>query len=281
MSGPDSLARRTDGGEEHEEADDHGGGWLSRLFPGRDERIRSLRRQLREAEREKDELADEVEQLEGRTEELDREKAELDAENEAYRRRQFAFEALLTSVGRSFDRANDALGGSGVVVGDLDVTLRADVSGGGEQDSLDLRLVDPDEEIDADRLSTVSFSVGRRGRFRHYGRAGTRTRTGGRDFVTTGALGAPGETEATDEAAEADREDGEETEASGPPVEVPNVTDLPVAEAEEALRDEGFDVHTEDESEGAGTVVEQWPRAFAVVPKGSTVVILADGEEES
>ena len=283
MSGQDSSARRTrgrtDGGEREGDADSSGG-WLSRLFPGRDERIRSLRRQLREAERETDELNDEVERLEQRIEELETENRELGSETEAYRQRQFAFDALLTSVGRSFQRANEDLGGSNVVVGDLDVTLRADVSGGGTQDSLDLRLVDPDEGIDPDRLSTVSFSVGRRGRFRHYGRSDARPSSGeagGGGFMMASPAEPPGEGATPEE--EGDVE-GEGTRPSGPPVEVPNVTGLSVEAAETELRAEGFDVHTEDESESADIVVEQWPRAFAVAPNGSTVVILVEEEEE-
>jgi beta-lactam-binding protein with PASTA domain len=72
--------------------------------------------------------------------------------------------------------------------------------------------------------------------------------------------------------------DGEETRPSGPPTEVPNVTGLPVAKAEEELRDEGFGVHRDGADDG--TVVEQWPRGFGVAPKGSSVVIIVDEEAE-
>ncbi|WP_142857477.1 PASTA domain-containing protein [Salinigranum halophilum] len=279
MSGRDTLAcpveRRTDGGtgegvddgsDENDDdgRDDGGGGWFSRLFPGRDERIRSLRRQLRQAEGETEDLQAEVERLQDRVEELETTERALSSENEAYRERQFAFDALLASVGRSFRRANADLEGQDVAVGDLDVTLRADVSGGGTTDSLSLRLVDPDEEVDPDRLSTVSFSVGRRGRFRHYGGAGALTRGAGGGFMTT-------DPSSTDEA----------PVPSGPPVEVPTVLGLSAEEAVAELRAAGFDVHTEDESAGDGTVVEQWPRAFAVAPKGSSVVVIVDDEEAS
>jgi hypothetical protein len=275
MSGRDTPARpaerRTDGGDgegvddgRDENADDGGGGWFSRLFPGRDERVRSLRRQLGRAEREKKDLEADVERLRGRVDELEETERELSSENEAYRERQFAFDALLASVGRSFRQANEDLQGQDVAVGDLDVTLRADVSGGGTTGGLSLRLVDPDEEVDPDRLSTVSFSVGRRGRFRHYGGPGALTRGTGGDLMAT-------DLPSTDEA----------PEPSGPPVEVPNVLGLSPEDAEAELRAAGFDVHTEDESAGDGTVVEQWPRAFAVAPKGSSVVVIVDDEEGS
>ncbi|WP_136600688.1 PASTA domain-containing protein [Salinigranum halophilum] len=275
MSGRDTLThpaeRRTDGGNDEGvdddsdgSVDDGGGGWFSRLFPSRDERVRSLRRQLRQAEHETEELQAEVERLQDRVEELETTERALSSENEAYRERQFAFDALLASVGRSFRQANADLEGQDVSVGDLDVTLRADVSGGGTTDGLSLRLVDPDEEVDPDRLSTVSFSVGRRGRFRHYGGAGALTRGAGGGFMTT-------DPSSTDEA----------PVPSGPPVEVPNVLGLSAEDAEAELRAEGFDVYTEDESTGDGTVVEQWPRAFAVAPKGSSVVVIVDDEEAS
>jgi hypothetical protein len=271
MSSHDSLGHRTgprtDGGEDDESADDRGGGgWFSRLFPGRDERIQSLRRQLQQAERDKSELEDEVDRLQRRVDELEATGRELSSENEAFKRRQFAFDALLASVGRSFQQANDDLAGSNVVVGDLDVTLRADVSGGGTQDGLDLRLVDPDEEIDADRLSTVSFSVGRRGRLRHRGRPDSLTPGGGMLQAGTPPTEAPEGTTGTEEP------------PSGPPVEVPNVLGLSADEAKTELREEGFGVHSDGDDDG--TVVEQWPRAFAVAPKGSSVVIIVDGEAE-
>ncbi len=263
--------QRTDGGDgervddgRDENADDGGGGWFSRLFPDRDERVRSLRRQLRRAEREKEDLETDVERLRGQVDELEATERKLSSENEAYRERQFAFDALLASVGRSFRQANADLEGQDVAVGDLDVTLRADVSSGGTTDGLSLRLVDPDEEVDPDRLSTVSFSVGRRGQFRHYGGSGALTRGTGGGFRATDPSSA-------DEA----------PEPGGPPVEVPNVLGLSPEDAEAELRAEGFDVHTEDESAGDGTVVEQWPRAFAVAPKRSSVVVIVDDEEGS
>jgi hypothetical protein len=275
MSGHDTLSRpverRTDGGDDESvdddsdgSVDDGGGGWFSRLFPGRDERIRSLRRQLRQAERETEDLEADVARLRDRVDELETTERKLRSENEAYQKRQFAFDALLASVGRSFSRANADLEGQDVAVGDLDVTLRADVSGGGTADGLSLRLVDPDEEVDSDRLSTVSFSVGRRGRFRHYGGSSALTRGAGGGLMTA-------DPSSTDEA----------PVPSGPPVEVPNVLGLSAEDAEAELRAAGFDVHTEDESAGDGTVVEQWPRAFAVAPKGSSVVVIVDDEEAS
>ncbi|WP_380680086.1 PASTA domain-containing protein [Salinigranum sp. GCM10025319] len=269
------TAVRLDGGEDEEEFDTRRGGFLARLFPGRDERIRALRRQLQQAEREKDELTEQVETLQSRIDELERETEELQSTNAGYEQRQFTVEALLESVGRSVEQANSALRTEHVAVGDLDVTIRADVSGGGQRDSLALRLVDPDEEIDADRLSSLSFTVGGRGRFRHYGQPGAEGAGGIEPFMTH----TPFVEDETDAEGEPRVTGG--SPPSGPPVEMPNVNGLPVADAEGELREVGFEVHREyrPDEKPAGAVVEQWPRAFAVAPRGSSVVLFVGGTE--
>ncbi|AUV83402.1 hypothetical protein C2R22_18585 [Salinigranum rubrum] len=266
--------RRTDGGDDA--TDERRGGWFSRLFPGRDERIRSLRRQLRQAERDEAALNEEVERLRGRVTELEEEKEELASVKGAYEQREFALDALLESVGESFRDANRELAKRNVAVGDLDVTLRADVSGGGSRDSLSLRLVDPEEGIDADRLSTLSFTVGGRGRLRRFGQAGT-------ERGDTGAEGgsAAGGSEGWTGGFGVTAPDETASEPTGPPAEVPDVTGLPVGRAETELRAEGFGTHREyrPDATPVGTVVEQWPRAFAVAPQGSNVVVFVGGEE--
>lgn len=274
---------RPDGGEDEEAPDDGAaeddldarrGGILARLFPGRDNRIRALRRQLQQAEHEKDELAERIETLQNRIDEVERENEELQSANAGYEQRQFTVEALLESVGRSVERANSALRTDNVAVGDLDVTIRADVSGGGQRDSLALRLVDPDEEVDADRLSTLSFTVGGRGRFRHYGHSGAGVAGGVEPFMT--------HTPFVEDEVDAEGELGAagESTPSGPPVEVPNVNGLPVDDAADELREVGFEIHREyrPTATPTDTVVEQWPRAFAVAPRGSTVVLFVGGE---
>lgn len=269
---------RTDGGAEddHDSDDESRGGWLSWLWTSRDERIRSLRRERDRAERKVETLTGDVEDLRGQVATLKEEKKELEAVKRAYEQRAFTVPALLESVGTSFREANRELARQNVAVGDLDVVLRADVSGGSKEDSLTLRLVDPDEGIDADRLSTFSFSVGGRGRFRQYRHAGTGRADDRGTFVTAGA--------ASDEEAE-DKAPQKEVEARGeevPPVEVPDVTGLSVEDAEEELDDEGFGVRRtyQPEATPAGQVVEQWPRGTAVVPSGSTVVLFVAGTEK-
>lgn len=288
------TARRTDGGDEdgsEEEADatnERRGGWFSRLFPGRDERIRSLKRQLRRAEREGAALNEEAGTLRGRIAELESEKAALESVKGAYEQREFTLDALLESVGESFREANRELAKRNVAVGDLDVTLRADVSGGGSRDSLSLRLVDPEEKIDADRLSTLSFTVGSRGRLRRFGQAGTGRGDTDTDTESGSAAGGGGGwtggfgVTAPDEAETgADVPDETASEPTSPPAEVPDVTGLPVGKAETELRAEGFGTHHEyrPDATPVGTVVEQWPRAFAVAPQGSNVVVFVGGEE--
>jgi TolA-binding protein len=231
---------------------------------------------LKEAKQENQRLDQQLQQLQERVEELERENEALEETKEGYEQRQFAMDALLKSVGRSFDQASDELADYGVTVGDLDVTLHADVSGGDHRDTLDLRLVDPDEEIDPERLSTISFSVGRRGRLRHHGHAGAQATRGGTDGPLTS--GTP-----TTEEAESD-EETIDTEAETPtdgPAEVPNVSGLEAEEATQELTEAGFEAHTEyrpDETP-VGRVVEQWPRAFSVAPRGSSVVLFVGGEE--
>ena len=251
------------------------GGFFSRLFPGRDPMVRSLRRQLRQRDEERQDLREQIQGLQSRIDELEREKAALEETKASYEQRQFGMNALLRSVGRSFDQASDDLADLGVTVGDLDITLHADVSGGGQQETLDLRLVDPDEEIDPDRLSTISFSVGRRGRLRHYGHPGAQPSGGG----SVGPLGAVPGTDEPDSGDDVADTDG--TTSRAPPVEVPNVNGLSAEAATEELTDAGFEVHTEYRSDEtpADRVVEQWPRAFAVAPRGSSVVLFVGGEQ--
>jgi FtsZ-binding cell division protein ZapB len=276
-----SRTYRFDGGsngpDDADDFEDEGSGrrgfWF-RIFPGRDPKVRSLTRQLRQADAERAELQERIDELQHRIDELKRENEDLESTKEGYEQRQFRMDALLRSVGRSFEQASDDLAEFGVTVGDLDVTLHADVSGGGQRDTLDLRLVEPDEEIDPERLSTISFSVGRRGRLRHYGHPGTQR------SAVEGPLGAgpAGEDSERDDVTDTD---AGETPSRAPPVEVPNVNGLPAEEATQELTDAGFEVHTEYRSDETpvGKVGEQWPRAFAVAPRESSVVLFVGGEQ--
>ena len=67
------------------------------------------------------------------------------------------------------------------------------------------------------------------------------------------------------------------------PEEVPDVVDLQQEEAEQILRDAGFDVEVVEESdttEPAGTVVRQSPEAGDVADEGDTVIIWVSTYEE-
>ena len=286
-AGPTHPSVRPDGGR-NDDTDEFGddvdagvgesrGGFWSRLFPGRDPMVRSLKQRLQEANRAREELSQRIKELQSRIDELAQETAALEETKTSYEQRQFAMNALLRSVGRSFDQASDDLADVGVTVGDLDVTLHADVSGGAQKDTLDLRLVGPDEEIDTDRLSTISFSVGRRGRLRYHGHPGTQHGGDG-----AGLLGAGSGTDEPDGDDSADA-DADEAPPRTPPVEVPNVNGLSAEEATQELTDAGFEVHTEHRPDETpiGTVVEQWPRAFAVAPQGSSVVLFVGGEQRA
>ena len=260
------------------------GGVLSRIFPGRDPMVKSLKQQLRQEKTKTQQLNTQLQELESRVKEIERENEALEETKASYEQRQFRLDALLGSVGRSFDQASDELAGYGVSVGDLDITLHADVSGGGQKDTLDLRLVKPDEEIDADRLSTISFSVGSRGRLRHYGHAGAQQTggVGGRQHVPAGDE-EPTDTrdDTSGDVADASDTDTDDTAPTAPPAEVPNLNGMPAEEAMQRLAEKGFEGHVEyrPDEKPVGMVVEQWPRAFAVAPRDASIVLFVGGAE--
>jgi hypothetical protein len=235
-----------------------GSGILSRLFPRLDVRISALERKLATAREERDEL------------------------KRALGERDLQLEPLLERFGESLAGANADLRTSGVAVGDLDVSLRVDVTGSGDG-GVSLRLVDPtEEEVDPDRLSTLSFTVGRRGRLRQYGSQRRRTDRREQGGPALRTQTSPTEADATEPVDSTDAPVEESPERPAVPAEVPNVEGLAVGDAEAELRAEGFRPHVQRRKEArpVDTVVEQWPRPLAVTTRGATVVVFVGGEGE-
>jgi hypothetical protein len=265
---PSGRDVRSDGGNDEREDDDHvrepGSGILSRVFPRLDVRISALERELARTSEQRGELETRLEGLEA-----------------ALGERDVGVETLLERFGQSLARANADLRGSGVAVGDLDVSLRVDVTGSRDDGGVALRLVDPAEEVDPGRLSTISFTVGRRGQLRHYGPRGAAVAGTGKpgvsrgDRVSTPTVGA---------SEGIDRVEAEEpTERPATPVEVPNVEGLSVGDAKAELEGEGFEplVKHRPMATPVGTVVEQWPGPLAVTTLGATVVLFVGGDDGS
>jgi hypothetical protein len=253
---PDApLANRpvTDGGENDSDDDrtneggSEGGFWP---WSGR-RRIRRLRRELDAVRSERDDLQSDVERLQSRIVEMETELEELRGTVETVERRTFPVQEFIRQVGESVWIADDELTNTDFGVGDAEVTLRARFAGA--EHGLSVQLPDPEEAVDPETLSSVTFRVGR----------GV-SRRGGAAGLMAASPGAEGGIEAGDGL-----------------VEVPDVRELSVEGATEELSEAGFEVSV-DYRPGAtpeGTVIEQDPEPYVLGPAEATVYVVVAGEE--
>ena len=258
VDSPEADGHYPDGGEEpsdRERTEDHerrleaepeseGGFWP---WSGR-RRIRRLRGELADVRAERDELESDVGDLQNRLVELETELEELRGTVETVERKTFPVSEFLRSVGESTRRADRELAGSDFSVGDVQVTLRSRFAGADE--GLSIQLPDPDEDVDPETLSTVTFRVGRGER---------------RDRPDTLMSGV-----------EMDDYGDERAEHT----EVPDVREQSLEGARTELAEAGFEVSV-DYRQGAtpeGTVIEQDPDPFAFGPAGATVHLVVAGD---
>jgi hypothetical protein len=243
---PDGGEGDGDDGDRASEKGGEGGFWP---WSGR-RRIRRLRRELDAVRSERDDLRSDVEELRSRLVEMEAELEELRGTVETVGRRTFPVGEFIREVGESVWIADDELANTEFGVGDAEVTLRARFAGA--EHGLSVQLPDPDEAVDPGTLSSVTFRVGR-----------GMSRGGGGGGLMAGAPGAEGGT------------------GPGDLVEVPDVRELSVEGATEELSGAGFEVAV-DHRPGAtpeGTVIEQDPDQYALVPAGATVHVVVAGEE--
>jgi hypothetical protein len=241
----DRSSRPDDRGERAEE-ESEGGFWP---WSGR-RRIRRLRRELEEVRAERDDLESDVEGLRTRTVELESELQELRDTVETVGRKTFPVDEFIQSIGNSVWIADDELANTDFGVGDAEVTLRARFAGA--EEGLSVQLPDPDEEVDPETLSTVTFRVGR----------GV-SRGGMGPAMLGGAML------------------GEGGEPGGGLAEVPDIRELSLEGATEELSEAGFGVAVEYRPGATpeGVVIEQDPAPFSLGPEGATVRVVVAGEE--
>lgn len=243
----DGRSESGDRGERSEGEDESDGGFWP--WSGR-RRIRRLGRELEEVRAERDELEADVEGLRTRMVELEAELEELRGTVDTLERKTFPVDEFVRSIGDSVLRADDGLFGTGFGVDDVEVTLRSRFAGG--EEGLSVQLPDPDEDVDPETLSTVTFRVGRGA-----------SRGGGTGPLMGGAP-APG---------------GEGTEDEL--VEVPDVRERSIEGATEALSEAGFEVSVEYRpgETPEGVVIDQEPDPFLLGPRDATVHVVVAGEE--
>lgn len=249
MSDPDRNEDDQDGCDEGDTAEgqreqvERGGimGWFAR-YRDRAE----LRRDLRQAREENDELKSTIESLRADNEALENTVS-------TYRRKTFDLDDLMRKLGDAAASAEDDLTDSPLGVADLEVDLRAHLTGAGDESTVGIQLLDPDDDVDPARVSTFNFRFDRES-------AAVRRDNQARDRVAGQMLGA---------APEAQRG------------QVPDVRHLTLEAAREALADAGFG--SVEASGPSGTVVDQSPEPHAIGPTDATIEleVVANDENET